>query len=110
MIRYTYKILFLCQLLYHGLSKCGRERAKNLWETDAVSEDNDSLVMTPTDDGLSKFPTNYIPIYTVFSSSSVSLPNTRFLDNFATSSRSGVYELKAAFPLSYPTFCLAKHA
>ena len=66
MIRYTYKILFLCQLLYHGLSKCGRERAKNLWETDAVSEDNDSLVMTPTDDGLSKFPTNYIPIYTVF--------------------------------------------
>ena len=66
MIRYTYKILFLCQMLYHGLSKCGRERAKNLWETDAVSEDNDSLVMTPTDDGLSKFPTNYIPIYTVF--------------------------------------------
>ena len=66
MIRYTYKILFLCQMLYHGLSKCGRERAKNLWETDAVSEDNDSLVMTPTDDGLSKSLTNYIPIYTVF--------------------------------------------
>ena len=66
MIRYTYKILFLCQLLYHGLSKCGRERAKNLWETDAVSEDNDSLVIFPTDDFLSKSPTNYIPIYTVF--------------------------------------------
>ena len=66
MIRYTYKILFLCQMLYHGLSKCGRERAKNLWETDAVSEYNDSLVMTPTDDGLSKSLTNYIPIYTVF--------------------------------------------
>ena len=66
MIRYTYKILFLCQMLYHGLSKCGRERAKNLWETDADSEDNDSLVMTPTDDGLSKSLTNYIPIYTVF--------------------------------------------
>ena len=66
MIRYTYKILFLCQMLYHGLSKCGRERAKNLWETDAASEDNDSLVMTPTDDGLSKSLTNYIPIYTVF--------------------------------------------
>lgn len=45
-----------------------------------------------------------------FSPPFVSLPNTRFSCNFATSSRSVVYKTKVAFSPFCPTFCLAKHA